>query len=532
MNRSILAPLLALCIGLWASPAAAQLQAWDGTSVEEIFGNRVDFIGDIDGDGHDDVVVGRPGAFSPVPWCTGGAPLLSGARVFSGQTGALLYQYSEEVDRHAGSVVRGVGDWDGDGTPDFMLIDEPDYDCLAFAGRARIFSGATGQLLALQSLTKWHDNSYAAGAAAGDVDGDGYADVVLGEPRSWGNTPFSGGRAYIWSGGPAATLSILVEGAFSGQQVGRSVAGVGDWTGDGRGEVAVSTLNSWSRVYHVSSGTILLEVPVAGIVSDAHDHDGDGFRDLLVVRNFEGLIFSGANGALLTTLTGWQNYLSLGDVNGDGIGDYLGSDPTFDGNRGRVGILSGADSSLLSEIRRGTEPGVFVGLAIAVGGDVNADGVGDVLISSRVSSLGRVEAHTGFAPPSPANYCIGAPNSSGPGARMDFTGTWSVSSNHLTLRAEHCPPNNFGVFFFGPTAIQVPFGNGVRCVGGGIRRISPAVSTGATGTAVLPVDLAAHPFNSQIQPGDTRHFQFWFRDIPAGGAQFNLSDALSIRFAP
>ena len=77
--------------------------------------------------------------------------------------------------------------------------------------------------------------------------------------------------------------------------------------------------------------------------------------------------------------------------------------------------------------------------------------------------------------------------------------------------------------------LNVPLGSGVRCVGGGIRRLH-GVNTGASGSAASIVDLQNPLYG--ISGGVTKNFQFWFRDPVAGGANFNLSDALSIQFCP
>ena len=128
------------------------------------------------------------------------------------------------------------------------------------------------------------------------------------------------------------------------------------------------------------------------------------------------------------------------------------------------------------------------------------------------------------------NYCIGAPNSVGPGSVLFPEGTPSVSLNDFDIRATGCPPGQFGIFFFGPDPIQIPFGNGFRCVGGGIVRFLPPILVGAAGEALLDLDVTAPPASGAIVAGSLWNFQFWYRDPAAGGAAFNLSDGLSVRF--
>jgi hypothetical protein len=129
-------------------------------------------------------------------------------------------------------------------------------------------------------------------------------------------------------------------------------------------------------------------------------------------------------------------------------------------------------------------------------------------------------------------YCTAAPNSAGPGALLDHSGSLSVAADDFALRASGCPPNHFGLFYYGASATELPFGDGYRCVGGQTFRLA-VVHTGASGVAELELDLADPPQPAgEITPGSTWRFQFWYRDVPAGLSGFNLTDALSASFLP
>ncbi len=127
--------------------------------------------------------------------------------------------------------------------------------------------------------------------------------------------------------------------------------------------------------------------------------------------------------------------------------------------------------------------------------------------------------------------CVAAPNSVGPGASMSWGGSSSVTANDLTLVASGCPTNAAGLFYAGQTAAQVPFGNGFRCIGGPTVRLG-IVHANLFGDAVLALDLNAWPGAAPIQTGDTWRFQLWYRNPAGGGAGFNLSDLLNVRFCP
>jgi hypothetical protein len=77
----------------------------------------------------------------------------------------------------------------------------------------------------------------------------------------------------------------------------------------------------------------------------------------------------------------------------------------------------------------------------------------------------------------------------------------------------------------------VPFGNGWLCTTGSIIRL-PIVITSIFGTAFYPLNLTAPPVAGTITAGNSYHFQYWFRDVPAGGSLFNLTDGLSVPFCP
>ncbi len=132
------------------------------------------------------------------------------------------------------------------------------------------------------------------------------------------------------------------------------------------------------------------------------------------------------------------------------------------------------------------------------------------------------------------NYCTASPNSVSPtGAQISLLGVTSLTLNNMTLITEGLRPNQFGVYFYGPLKQDPPvsFGDGYRCVSTfDLKRLNPPVATGR-GTAQRALDMTATPLNS-IQAGDTRYFQFWYRDPGVIGAGYNLTDGLEITFCP
>ncbi len=130
-------------------------------------------------------------------------------------------------------------------------------------------------------------------------------------------------------------------------------------------------------------------------------------------------------------------------------------------------------------------------------------------------------------------YCIGASNSVGAGSRMDYSGKLGLAANEFALSASAAPANVAGVFFYGSSRVQVPFGNGFRCVGGETFRLLPVQQASPAGRFERAVDLSApRTAEGRILAGSTWHFQLWFRDQAAGGARFNLSNGLEVTFCP
>lgn len=129
-----------------------------------------------------------------------------------------------------------------------------------------------------------------------------------------------------------------------------------------------------------------------------------------------------------------------------------------------------------------------------------------------------------------SNYCSSTVNSSGTNATISSSGSTSVAANDLVLEATGCPSSVQGLFFFGFSEANAPFGNGFRCIGPPFQRL-PVVPTGVLGTVSFPLDLNSPQVGGAITVGSTAKFQYWFRDQGIG-ADFNLTDGLSATFAP
>ncbi|MFT7484480.1 MAG: putative HAF family extracellular repeat protein [Candidatus Paceibacteria bacterium] len=147
---------------------------------------------------------------------------------------------------------------------------------------------------------------------------------------------------------------------------------------------------------------------------------------------------------------------------------------------------------------------------------------GDIVGAAEIN--GESRAYMLKKNPVDGNYCFTNPNSTGQAAAMSVNGSTSISANNFQLIAQPVPSTT-RLFFYGPEQIELPFGDGIRCVGGSIQRLLPATAGGNQATRV--VDLIGDGF----VPG-VLNFQCWFRDPAAHGAGFNLSDGFRVTFMP
>jgi len=225
------------------------------------FGTDVDGIGDISGDGIPDLVIGCP----DLPGLFGG-PAYGLVYVHSGDPSSaspfpLLYTVvGQNEDERFGYSVAGVGDADLDGVPD-IAVGAPHYESLVSnVGRVAVLSGvdgsqlfeATGPPLVGGSKLGWSVDGL------GDVDADGYPDLVAGAP---GYSQLGGassvGLARVISAPSGVTLASLT-GDQGGEQLGYAVAGCGDVDRDGLPDLAVGSPFWDEAPTHQDSGRVRL----------------------------------------------------------------------------------------------------------------------------------------------------------------------------------------------------------------------------------------------------------------------------------
>ncbi len=278
---------------VFSGATGEQIWRFNGLGAGDRLGWSVAGAGDLDGDGFNDFIVGAPYA-DPNKHGSAGS-----AFVFSGASGLQLFQFDGlGIQSFLGKSVARAGDVDGDGVPDLIVGAYGAHPHgLPNAGSAFVFSGATGaRLLRFDGLRAFDLLGYSVGGA-GDVDGDGFDDMIVGSPGAAPNGLTYAGSAFVFSGATGAQLWRL-DGKASSDHLGHSVDGAGDIDGDGLGDVIVGAPFAHpSGIYQAGStlvfsgatGTQLFRLDgltaraaLGFSVSRARDVDRDGVPDLII----------------------------------------------------------------------------------------------------------------------------------------------------------------------------------------------------------------------------------------------------------
>ncbi len=394
------------------------------------FGYAVAAAGDVNGDGHDDVIVGAWESPGASPDSSGRAYVFSGA---STETLLTLASPNQEFHGLFGASVGGAGDVNNDGCADVIVgaWREDPGPAPTDAGRAYVFSGSTGEVLHTLVSPNEQGDSYFSRCVGGigDVNGDGYRDLVVGAPWECpGTSPDKAGRAHVFSGATGGAIhTLLSPNEESGGRFGQCVSAVDDLNGDGRDDVVVGAYmedpgaspDYAGRVYIFSGATGLLLRTLASPneqtagrfgfwLAGISDVDGDSCGDILVGAYGEGpvpgldkagraYVFSGATGGLIHTLVSpneeaWAYFgrgiCRAGDVNADGVEDvvvgaYMEDPGLSPDGAGRAYVFSGATGGLLLSLTSPNqeEMGNF-GYYVSGGCDVNADGRDDIVVGA------------------------------------------------------------------------------------------------------------------------------------------------------
>ena len=390
--------LLGVAPALAAQAAVIKLEV-TGDSPGTDFGHSVAGLGDLDGDGHPEVVVGAPHA-SP-----SGVPTAGAAYVFAARSGELLYQLDGRRPLGSlGDAVANGGDMDGDGLPEILLGAYNTYiRGLGFAGRVYVCSGDQMSLL----YTIDGDEPFGffgfggALAGLGDIDSDGFADMAIGKAGF-----LQPGKLYAYSG-TSPSPDFTIDGPFFYWTY-MSIAGAGDVDADGHDDFVIGACLEQSggvvRVFSGATHQLLLQVtgqPLGAldfgrVVASAGDLDADGKADLwisapatdvpFVIGAGKVYAYSVAKASVLLSIKGQgqneylgESLADAGDVDGDGTTDVVAGGRAG-GDAGVVRVYSGKTGTKLLQMVGG--PGDRLGESVAGAGDVDGDGRQDVVVGA------------------------------------------------------------------------------------------------------------------------------------------------------
>lgn len=318
------------------------LHTLEGEHFGDVFGWEGRNLGDCDGDAVADFVLSAP-------WKARGGANAGRVYVYSGKRGALLFQKDGEPGDFLGAGIEAAGDVNGDGHAD-VLVGAPRWG--QGPGRALVYSGQDGSLLLELHGKEGGDARFGnKGMGVGDIDGDGHADLLIGSPNGRGT-----GCAYLISGKTGDTLAVL-EGERADDQFGSCVAGT---------PFGAST-------------TFLVGAPNAGEGRRGRTY---AYRYVREARRVERLF--ALEGDERGVNFGRMFLSILGDVDADGTADLYVSDWEHQGHgpsSGKVYVHSGATGKLLFALE-GTHPREGFGIGPATAGDVNGDGIADLLIGA------------------------------------------------------------------------------------------------------------------------------------------------------
>lgn len=324
-------------------------------------------------------------------------------RLFVEDTRIIHRINGEHAGDEFGWVARVVGDIDQDGVLDFVST-APSFG--AGNGKIYVYSGKSGALL-FDAVGKNSERLGNGASGAGDVNLDGIPDVICGAPKG----P-NGGSAYVYSGIDGKVLHHLSLGKV-GAQFGYKVGSLGDVNNDGHDDVIVTGLNAPGQqpgtgaafAYSGKTGDILFELKgnrtgdkygsaVAGYNQDGQRLIAVGAQDAGENRGGCVFVYRVKNSApeLAFKISGDSKSANLGqmfvsfpgDSDQDGTVDVYASDFGDSGaaqGAGKIVVHSGATGKQLFSIS-GAQPGEGFGTSPSDAGDVNGDGIGDLVVGA------------------------------------------------------------------------------------------------------------------------------------------------------
>ena len=391
------------------------------------FGTAVATAGDVNGDGFADVIIGAPDANQALVYK--GDSLATAPTILATLTGTGQF----------GATVDTAGDVNGDGFAD-VIIGAPGNN------EAYVYLGSATGISSTPALTLTGTGAFGtAVSTAGDLNGDGFSDIIVGAPEyEQPNSLIPGGAAFVYYGSSTGivatsvvTLSVSVPSPEAGDRFGATVSTAGDLNGDGLTDLVIGApgrSNNTGRVYLYygrltplspsPNHTLAAPAGTTGFgaaVNTAGDLNGDGLSAIIVgapttdgdgTARGRALLYAGAKTPVQATanlslsragqpssINFGHSFTAAGDLNGDGFGDVAIAAPDSNAVYLLYGARGGLDPSVLTPTLTLTETGRF-GASMSGVGDLNGDGFDDLIIGAPTLNIsgtnqGRVYAYLG-----------------------------------------------------------------------------------------------------------------------------------------
>ena len=391
---------------------------FSGENSQDFFGSSVSGAGDLNNDGYNDVVIGAYGN----NFNTGKAYIYFGSNSMDSTADVILT--GEDTYSNFGVSVSNAGDVNNDGYED-LIIGADSYN--GYTGRAYLYYGGMSidNISDVQFTGIIYSTSFGHSVSgAGDVNGDNFDDIIIG---AYGVSLGSGSAdIYFGSSSMDNTSDVSISGIFH-SAFGRSVSCAGDVNGDGFDDVVVGQdyygNNTGSAKIYLGSASMNNNPDIilngenstdkfGWSVSGAGDINGDGFDDVISGAPD----FSGGKGKIYvyygaasmdpysditktgTTSSGYFGYSvsEAGDFNKDGFSDIIAGAYGMNISMGKVYFYQYRTDPprTVSDLTLSAEPGSGFGIISSDAGDVNGDGYSD-FITSTVYGTGKVFIYFG-----------------------------------------------------------------------------------------------------------------------------------------
>jgi len=387
-----------------------------GKAAGDFLGYKVASAGDVNGDGLDDIIMGAHPNNNGAAYVFFGSTTLSGTLELGGGQSADLTVLGKASSDQLGISISGAGDVNGDGFDDIIIgaryNDDGGSGGNTREGAAYIFFGSTtlsgtlelggGQSANLTVLGKaGSDNLGNSVSGAGDVNGDGFDDVIVIAPYNDDGTNNNAGAVYIFfgsstlsgtkdlGGGQSADVTILGKAAGDLSWVGRS-SGAGDVNGDGFDDIIMGAAynddggsgNEGAAYIFFGSSTL----------SGTKDLGGGQSADVTILGKAAGdLLGYSVSGAGDVNDDGFDDIILGASHNNDGGGDDFGAAYVFYGASTLSGTKSLGEGQSADLTILGVKVNEYLGASASGLGDINSDGIPDFVIGAPTSSLGGDE---------------------------------------------------------------------------------------------------------------------------------------------